>query len=258
MWGALSLWRDNGSVVYNCCWSSPAQSFSGPSPTELVTIFYCFRFETFFFVAYTIRRATKEVFDPASTRDWFSTQHLRVKVKVRVTWKCTLDERASVFIRDKLIFSSERMLHKDYHRKSSVEEIPGGGSQGTWSQGKLPYSLMSPRHGPRTENTAPLLLRGADHTENTFPLLLRYVTAHALACLLSHCLTMPHSIFSIYFSSRKPRRETDAFPVYVANEHREQRVVKESEEKTRLEITRTLLNSFLSDFVREYGSQFHF
>jgi hypothetical protein len=34
------------SVVYNCCWASPAQSFSGPSPTGLMTIFYCLRFET--------------------------------------------------------------------------------------------------------------------------------------------------------------------------------------------------------------------
>jgi hypothetical protein len=37
-----SLW-DDGSVVYNCYWSPPAQSFSGPSPVGLVTIFYCFR-----------------------------------------------------------------------------------------------------------------------------------------------------------------------------------------------------------------------
>jgi hypothetical protein len=34
--------------------------------------------------------------------------------------KCTLDERRSIFIIDKPIFSSERMLHKDYYRKSSV------------------------------------------------------------------------------------------------------------------------------------------
>jgi hypothetical protein len=34
--------------------------------------------------------------------------------------KCTLDERPSIFIRDKPIFSSERMLHKDYCRKYSV------------------------------------------------------------------------------------------------------------------------------------------
>jgi hypothetical protein len=36
--------------------------------------------------------------------------------------KCTLDERPSIFIRDKPIFSSEKMLHKDYYRKSSVEK----------------------------------------------------------------------------------------------------------------------------------------
>jgi hypothetical protein len=31
------LWQENGSVVYNCCWSSPAQSFFGPSPNGLMT-----------------------------------------------------------------------------------------------------------------------------------------------------------------------------------------------------------------------------
>jgi hypothetical protein len=41
-----SLWREDGSVVYNCSWPPPAQSFSGPSPVRLVTIFYCLRFET--------------------------------------------------------------------------------------------------------------------------------------------------------------------------------------------------------------------
>jgi hypothetical protein len=34
------------SVIYNCCWSSPTQSFSGPSPAGLMTTFYCLRFET--------------------------------------------------------------------------------------------------------------------------------------------------------------------------------------------------------------------
>jgi hypothetical protein len=32
----------------------------------------------------------------------------------------TLDERPSIFIRDKPIFSSKRMLHKDYYRKGSI------------------------------------------------------------------------------------------------------------------------------------------
>jgi hypothetical protein len=45
MWGH-PLWWEDGSVVCNCCWSSPLPSFLGPSPTELMTIFYCLRFET--------------------------------------------------------------------------------------------------------------------------------------------------------------------------------------------------------------------
>jgi hypothetical protein len=48
-WGFVdvgrSLWREDGSVVYNCCWRSPAQSFSETSPLGLETIFYCLRFE---------------------------------------------------------------------------------------------------------------------------------------------------------------------------------------------------------------------
>jgi hypothetical protein len=42
---APSLMRGRVSR-YNCFWHSPAQSFSGPSPAGLMTIFYCLRFET--------------------------------------------------------------------------------------------------------------------------------------------------------------------------------------------------------------------
>jgi hypothetical protein len=35
----VPLWREGGSVVYNCCWPSPEQSFSGPSPAGLMTTF---------------------------------------------------------------------------------------------------------------------------------------------------------------------------------------------------------------------------
>jgi hypothetical protein len=45
------IWREDGFVVYNCCWYSPAQSFSNGSPVALATIFYCLRFETSLFVA---------------------------------------------------------------------------------------------------------------------------------------------------------------------------------------------------------------
>jgi hypothetical protein len=80
------------SVVYNCCWPSPAQSFSVSSPRGLMTTFYCLRFETpptwrarstYLYppgkrwpgysrrhrVPFSSpRKATVEVFDPASTR----------------------------------------------------------------------------------------------------------------------------------------------------------------------------------------------
>jgi hypothetical protein len=33
-------------LSFTCCWPSPEQSFSGPSPTGLMTIFYTLNFET--------------------------------------------------------------------------------------------------------------------------------------------------------------------------------------------------------------------
>jgi hypothetical protein len=35
------LWLGDGSVFCMCRWSFPAQSFSGPSPLGLATVFYC-------------------------------------------------------------------------------------------------------------------------------------------------------------------------------------------------------------------------
>jgi hypothetical protein len=47
------LWVEDGSIFCICCWSLPAQSFSGPSPLVLATIFYCLRFEaSLFFASY--------------------------------------------------------------------------------------------------------------------------------------------------------------------------------------------------------------
>jgi hypothetical protein len=40
------LWLGDWSVIYGCCWASPAQSFLGLSPVGLVTIFYFLNFET--------------------------------------------------------------------------------------------------------------------------------------------------------------------------------------------------------------------
>jgi hypothetical protein len=88
------LSREDESVVYNSCGSSPAQSFSSPIPVGLMTISYSLRFETPptwrarspyfyspkrgwpsytsklwvpFLSSLTTRRVTVEVFEPAST-----------------------------------------------------------------------------------------------------------------------------------------------------------------------------------------------
>jgi hypothetical protein len=45
-WCGRTLWREDGSVVYKCCWSSPAQSFLSPGPAGFMTLVYCLRFET--------------------------------------------------------------------------------------------------------------------------------------------------------------------------------------------------------------------
>jgi hypothetical protein len=95
------LWLEDGSVAYNCCWCSPAQSFSCPRPAGPMTVFHCLRFETpptwrvrspylyppgtswssytlRHFVPFssppTTRRVTVEVSEPPSTRSW-TTKH---------------------------------------------------------------------------------------------------------------------------------------------------------------------------------------
>jgi hypothetical protein len=45
------LWRGDGSVFCMCRWHLLAQSFSGPGPLGLATVFYCLRSETSLFVA---------------------------------------------------------------------------------------------------------------------------------------------------------------------------------------------------------------
>jgi hypothetical protein len=62
------LWREGGSGFCICCWPSPAQCFSGPSPFTLATIIVL---RLPFSSPPTTRRVTVEVFDPASTRYFY-------------------------------------------------------------------------------------------------------------------------------------------------------------------------------------------
>jgi hypothetical protein len=89
MWGALSDERTGLSFTV-------ALSFSGLSPMRLVTIFYCLRFETSPLSPPTTRRATVEVFDPASTRGATLSNSVKVKVKVKVTLRLTVGQSVSL------------------------------------------------------------------------------------------------------------------------------------------------------------------
>jgi hypothetical protein len=54
---------------------------------------------------------------PVLTKDLCIVQKEEFSITCYICAKCTLDERPSIFIRDKPIFSSERMLHKEYYCK---------------------------------------------------------------------------------------------------------------------------------------------
>jgi hypothetical protein len=49
------LRREVRSVVFSCCYASPAKSFQGLCPTGLLTLFYCLDFETPVFISPTNR-----------------------------------------------------------------------------------------------------------------------------------------------------------------------------------------------------------
>jgi hypothetical protein len=49
------LWREDGSVFFRCYWPLPAQSFSGPSPLWLATVFYCVEWTIDGFSVYSLR-----------------------------------------------------------------------------------------------------------------------------------------------------------------------------------------------------------
>jgi hypothetical protein len=65
------LWWEDGSVVYNCCWPLSTQSFSGLSPTLLVTIFYCHRFKT----PQTWRARSPYLYPPGAGWPSYNTRH---------------------------------------------------------------------------------------------------------------------------------------------------------------------------------------
>jgi hypothetical protein len=65
-----SLTEDR-SVVYSCCWSLPAQSFSGPSPLGLMTTSYCLRLKT----PLTWRARSRYLYPPGTGWPGYALRH---------------------------------------------------------------------------------------------------------------------------------------------------------------------------------------
>jgi hypothetical protein len=97
------LWREDVSVVYNCCWSSPVQRFSGPSPAGLMTKFYSHRFE----IPPTWRARSPYL----STRD-----ELFFRIRVRVTLRLSVYRRSVCLGMIQRVYRWERtyQLHPEY------------------------------------------------------------------------------------------------------------------------------------------------
>jgi hypothetical protein len=64
---------------------------------------------------------------PVLTEDLYIMK--REEFSVTCYMKRTLGEKPSIFVRDKLIFSSEMMLLKGYDRKGSVVNLKGLGAK---------------------------------------------------------------------------------------------------------------------------------
>jgi hypothetical protein len=59
---------------------------------------------------------------PVLTEDLYIVQKEEISITCYVSAMRTLDERPSIFIRDKPIIWSERMLHKDCYCKGSLKK----------------------------------------------------------------------------------------------------------------------------------------
>jgi hypothetical protein len=74
---------------------------------------------------------------PGLTEDFYTVHKEEFSAISYICGKHTW-QRRSIFTGDKLIFSSERMLHKDYDRKASVaKKISGRDPEGAWRQDEL-------------------------------------------------------------------------------------------------------------------------
>jgi hypothetical protein len=119
--------------LQNCCRSSPAQSFWGPSPAGLKAIFYCLRFET----SPTLRARSPYLHPPGTGWPGYTPRHCVPFSSPRTTRRATVDvfERAST--RDSptqlisptvLVITSRHGLHRKHRPTVACVSVAAGTS----------------------------------------------------------------------------------------------------------------------------------
>jgi hypothetical protein len=118
------LWREDRSVFYNCCWPSPAQSFSVPVSWDSRPYFTLSDSRLPFFSPPKTRRVTVEVFDPASTResDWMNyVPPFYIFGEDRMS--VTTYNSASIILVNPLCFTSPDIASARTHREHRLPQF---------------------------------------------------------------------------------------------------------------------------------------
>jgi hypothetical protein len=110
-----SLRRENGSAVYNCFWSSPAQSFLDLSPVGLMSIFYCLRFKT----SLTWRGRSSYLYPPGTGSPSYTPRHWVPFSSPPTTRRATVEASPRGVSSTKLLGDSGQP-RKSYLRKVSI------------------------------------------------------------------------------------------------------------------------------------------
>jgi hypothetical protein len=103
------------------CWPLPAQSFSGPSPLGLATVFYCLRFETSLFVDSYDSQGHGGGIRPRLHTGGQLTHILDSQiVKVKVTLRLTVSQSVSLGVEPHLGLMARYFLRFDSYGFVSV------------------------------------------------------------------------------------------------------------------------------------------
>jgi hypothetical protein len=159
----------NGSAFYNGCWASPAQSFLGPSPARLLTIFYCLRFET----PPTWRARSPYLYPPGRGWSSYTPRHYSSnQVKVKDTLRLTVSQSVSLGVEPHLGLMIRYLL--PYFTVSHL---------------RLPFSSPPTTRRVTVEVFEPASTRALSHSQSQSQIQ-SYIATDGQSVCLSWCLAL--------------------------------------------------------------------